>query len=152
MLNIEIVNLQKFWKPDKALIRKAVKAAFLAADRGPELLKDKLTVSIVLVDNAGIIEVNKKFLRRDTVTDVIAFDLRDGFAQESGGVWGEVVVSTEKALYESKARNLDFSSEVVLYVVHGILHLLGYDDHVVKDIREMRAKERKALRNMKNEK
>ncbi|MBI5361365.1 MAG: rRNA maturation RNase YbeY [Planctomycetes bacterium] len=144
--------MQKIWKPGRALVGKAVKAAFFAAGRGPGLLKDKLTVSIVLVDNAGIINVNKKFLGRDTVTDVIAFNLQDGFTPESGGVWGEVVVSTEKARLESKKRKLDFNQEVMLYVIHGILHLLGYDDHSAKDIKKMRAKEQEAMRKMKNEK
>lgn len=151
MLHVEITNLQEFWKQDKALIRKAVKSAFLVAGRGPDLLKNKLTISIALVDNAGIIKINKKFLRRDTITDVIAFDLQDGFAPALGGVWGEVVVSTEKALNESKKRRLDFTQEVILYVIHGTLHLLGYDDHTAKDVREMRAKEREAIRRMKNE-
>jgi len=57
-----------------------------------------------------------------------------------------VVASAETAQREGRARAIDPRDELLLYVVHGVLHLLGFDDHAPGDRRRMRAAERRALR------
>jgi probable rRNA maturation factor len=78
----------------------------------------------------------------DRATDVLAFPLADA----PGGLLGEVVASAETARREAAARGLAPADELLLYVVHGVLHLLGFDDHAAGDRRRMRAAERRALR------
>lgn len=103
-------------------------------------------VEIVFVDYDEIRSVNRRFLGRRGITDVIAFPLAESFDGPGGSILGEVVVCVEKAVAEAKRRRLPVEREVLLYAVHGVLHLLGYDDHAPADIRKMRAAESEALR------
>lgn len=82
------------------------------------------TLSLAFVDDRRIREVNRKFLEHDYATDVIAFLLEDA-ADE---VFGEVVVSTDTARAEARKRGIPLEEELLRYVAHGILHLMGYDD------------------------
>jgi rRNA maturation RNase YbeY len=79
-------------------------------------------LSIAFVDRATMRRVNRQYLRHDYDTDVLAFPL-------GGDLAGEVVVSTAYAAKEARRRRLPVIEEVSRYVVHGILHLAGYDDH-----------------------
>jgi rRNA maturation RNase YbeY len=79
-------------------------------------------LSIAFVDRATMRRVNRQFLRHDFDTDVLAFPL-------DGPLVGELVISTDFARKEAKARRLPVLEEVSRYVVHGLLHLAGYDDH-----------------------
>lgn len=105
-----------------------------------------LDVEVVFVDYEGIRAVNRRFLGRRGVTDVIAFPLADGVSAPGVSLLGEVVVCVEKAIAEARRRRLPVEREVMLYAVHGVLHLLGYDDHAPGDIRKMRRAESEALR------
>ncbi len=105
-----------------------------------------LDVEVVFVDYDGIRAVNREFLGRRGVTDVIAFPLSDGVVAPGVSLLGEVVVCVEKAIAEARRRRLPIEREVLLYAVHGVLHLLGYDDHAAGDIRRMRRAESEALR------
>ncbi|MEK7865529.1 MAG: rRNA maturation RNase YbeY [Planctomycetota bacterium] len=105
-----------------------------------------LDVELVFVDSDGIREVNRRFLGRRGVTDVIAFPLAEGVAPPGTPLLGEVVVCVERAISEARRRRLPLDREIVLYAIHGVLHLLGYDDHAAADIRRMRAAESEALR------
>ena len=98
--------------------------------------------------------LNKRYLQHDRPTDVLAFDFSEG-ADKSGKrsaagtagkrLEGEVIVSTMTAFRQAKEYNSTPVRETILYVVHGILHLCGYDDHRERDIKEMRARERKVM-------
>jgi probable rRNA maturation factor len=98
-------------------------------------------LSIALVDDRAIRRLHKEHLGLDSATDVLAFPL----AGAPGGALGEVVASAETARREASARGHAPAAELLLYVVHGLLHLLGFDDHSVGDRRRMRAAERRAL-------
>jgi len=82
-------------------------------------------VSVALVDDARIAELNEKHLGHKGPTDVITFDLRD---DRDAQVDGELVLSVETAAREAKRRGHGVDAELALYAIHGILHLLGYDD------------------------
>ncbi len=78
-------------------------------------------ISIALVDASEMAEMNKKFRSIDKPTDVLAFDLKD-----SETISGEVVISPQVA-YENCENGKTGSNEIKILLVHGILHLLGYD-------------------------
>lgn len=80
------------------------------------------TISFLLCDDAVIRELNKKFFKRDMPTDVIAFPLLDNV------YFGEIVISVECAVKVCAQYGHRWQDEFLLYVIHGILHLLGYDD------------------------
>lgn len=102
-------------------------------------------VSLCYVDNAAIRELNARYLGRDEATDVLAFPLDDEATADEPRLLGEIVVSVEKAIAEAAERRLPVEAEIALYTVHGLLHLLGYDDHSPEDTARMREAEREAL-------
>ena len=59
----------------------------------------------------------------------------------NGGVNGEIIASAEMAFQQAKARNLDPRAELLLYLVHGLLHLIGYDDRTPNDAERMHRRE-----------
>jgi probable rRNA maturation factor len=79
-------------------------------------------LSVAFVDRATMRRVNRRFLKHDFDTDVLAFPL-------DGDLIGEIVISPEYARGEAKRRGLPVAEEIARYLVHGILHLAGYDDH-----------------------
>jgi len=81
--------------------------------------------------------INKKYLKHDYVTDVLTFDLGENI--------GEIILCPQVARANAKAHQTSTQNEIVLYVIHGILHLAGYDDHNPKDILQMRRMESKLL-------
>ncbi|MDO4574609.1 MAG: rRNA maturation RNase YbeY [Planctomycetia bacterium] len=101
-------------------------------------------ISVALVDDPAIHEINRQFLQHDCPTDVISFPLSDSPKR----LEGEIVVSTDTALRESKkiGRGWTPECEVLLYIIHGTLHLTGLDDHTLKDLAEMRQGEVDCLR------
>lgn len=101
-------------------------------------------LSIAYVDDAAIRDLNRQYLGRDETTDVLAFPLGDA-TDPDGPLLGEIVVSAETAARESGARGLPAEAEIALYTVHGLLHLLGYDDHGPEATARMRQAERQAL-------
>ncbi len=91
-------------------------------------------VSIMLVDDEGMRELNRKFLSRNRPTDVIAFRMWEGpFHQLHPEILGDVVVNVAQARRLEK----DFQTELDLYIVHGLLHLLGYVDDTGSNARVM---------------
>lgn len=95
-------------------------------------------VSIAFVEDKEIKELNKKFRRRDKPTDVLAFSLSESI--------GEIIISTDTAKSQAKEYGNSFISEILLLLIHGLLHLLGY-----KHSKEMREKEDFYLGGLKNE-
>lgn len=94
---------------------------------------DRASVNVAVVDDAAIAQLNKRHLTRNGPTDVLTFDLRDSFTHHGGNaegqvVDGEIVVSVETARRQAQARRHDLGAEMALYVVHGVLHLLGFND------------------------
>lgn len=99
-------------------------------------------VTLAFVDNPHIHRLNKQFLNHDEPTDVLTFPYSDPGAKS---LEGEVVIGYEVAKEYAADRNHELNLELLLYVVHGCLHLTGYDDTDDASEREMRAKEREYL-------
>jgi probable rRNA maturation factor len=97
-------------------------------------------VTIVFTDDTGIRDLNARFRDMDRVTDVLAFPLRD-----EDGYLGDVIISLERARAQAPRFQNDPEAELARLIVHGLLHLLGYDHHRPQDGRRMKAAERRAL-------
>jgi probable rRNA maturation factor len=104
---------------------------------------ERAEISLTLVDNATIRQLNRRHLEHDWPTDVISFLLTDPAEPELAG---EVIVSAEMALTTAAEIGADPWAELALYVVHGLLHLCGYDDTTDAAAISMRAREARALR------
>lgn len=94
-------------------------------------------VTLVLTDDEGIRDLNRDFLGIDAPTDVLAFGAQeDGgpfiAAPEVGGYLGDVIISYPRAVTEAEEQGYLLEQELNLLVVHGVLHLLGYD-HAEKE-------------------
>ena len=99
-------------------------------------------ISLAFVDNPTIHRLNKRYLDHDGPTDVLSFPLSDPTARKLAG---ELVIGVEVARQQAEEREHDIGAELALYVIHGLLHLCGYDDKMEAAAREMRQRERHYL-------
>jgi probable rRNA maturation factor len=95
-------------------------------------------LSIAFVTSAAIRRINRKFLKHDFATDVISFPL-------GTDLLGELVISADYAAAEARSRKIPVEEELLRYVAHGILHLLGYDDRRPADRAEMWKRQEREL-------
>ncbi|MBU0605116.1 MAG: rRNA maturation RNase YbeY [Candidatus Omnitrophica bacterium] len=101
-------------------------------------------LELIFLDDKAMKIFNKRYAFRDGSTDVLSFRIeRREFGQKR--FLGEIIISLDMALRNSKVYGTDFTEEVVLYVIHGILHLFGYDDGNPRDSREMVRKQNRIL-------
>ncbi len=131
---VEIADLQKHYEINKSKIKKAVKVVLNKEVRSAKL-------SIAFVDNEEIKRLNERFLGSNEVTDVIAFPLDN----KEGILSGEIVISVETAVEVANKKKSSVEGEIILYLVHGILHLLGYNDNNKKNAKIMHEKESEIL-------
>ena len=135
---IEIKNLQTkilISPPSvKAVVRKILKKEGIA----------HACLSIAFVTSRKVKAINLKYLRHNYATDIITFDLREHKAPKIMN--GEIIISAEMAAANAREFKVPIKKEISLCVIHGILHLLGYDDHSPAQIKKMRAKELELMR------
>ena len=103
----------------------------------------RATISIAIVDDARIRKVNKQFLGRDDPTDCLSFDLSDEDANSAKSF--ELLVNAERAIREASLRGHSSEAELALYVIHGLLHNLGFDDSTDNEARKMHDTENEIL-------
>jgi len=107
-------------------------------------------ISLVLMDNQGMKELNCRYLSRDEATDVISFRYNP-VPGDSDGFSGEVFVNIEEALaIGARRKNTTPNDELALYIAHGLNHLSGAVDTDDKSRRAMRRRERKWLAEFKD--
>jgi len=108
---------------------------------------EKDDVSIVFVSNAAIRKLNRQYRGRDYITDVLSFpSAHERFEKQLKADLGEVVISLERAATQSKENGLTIANEVEQLILHGLLHLCGYDH--VSDNGEMNRLELKLRRKL----
>ncbi|MGH2567043.1 MAG: rRNA maturation RNase YbeY [Bacteroidota bacterium] len=95
-----------------------------------------LSVSVVFVDSRHIRRINRTFLGHDYVTDVISFPLAGGPGHDA-----ELYVNLDRARSQAKEYGVSFTEEVQRLLIHGALHLAGYDDRKKKNKESMRRRE-----------
>ena len=98
-------------------------------------------LSLTFVTRQKIQALNRKFLKRTSPTDVLAFDLQNPANCKDGTLIAEVVISVDAARARYREMGTKLYEELGLYIVHGILHLCGYDDHGAKLTQRMRHRE-----------
>jgi len=108
----------------------------------------KATVSIAIVDDAEIHRVNKEFLNSDRPTDCLSFDLSDDPGRSKADKLFELVVNGERALKEAKLRDHSCEAELALYIIHGLLHNLGFDDSTKTEAKKMHDTEDEILQQL----
>jgi len=108
-------------------------------------------LSLSLVDDEKITALNQKYLSRSRPTDVLAFSMREGeFSEINPSLLGDIVVSVETAKKQAETKGHSLEEELCLLIIHGILHLVGYDHEIPgSQAKEMRKKERELFSIMK---
>lgn len=128
---IEILDDQAHLKLDhKALTNLARKV--LRAEKAPGG-----ALAVWFTDDAGIRKIHRRHLGKNSATDVISFDYPESESGFGPSPIGDVVVSVERAVKVCARYGQTPDREAARYLVHGILHLLGYDDHGVRASKKM---------------
>ena len=137
-MKIAIENQQTTQKIRKILLRKVARK-ILSASGCPDA-----QLSILIVDDATIQEINRDYLDKDRPTNVISFAMQEGEGSEvQPDLLGDVVISAETAARDAADAKTSFESELYFLLLHGILHLLGYDHErgTQAEARRMEARE-----------
>lgn len=129
-MKITVRNLQKkvYLTPRK---QKAIKQ-LIRKTCASESIKKPGEITVCLVTNSLIRELNLNYLADYRATDVMAFDLA-----QKGCLAGDIVISTDTAVSNARRFKTSAEHELFLYAVHGMLHLLGYDDETLSGRRTM---------------
>ncbi|MFP3999088.1 MAG: rRNA maturation RNase YbeY [Desulfobacterales bacterium] len=135
-MEVLITNRQNFCRISEERIRKTASALLEALGKtGAEL-------SLLIVDNEQIAEINKTYLYRTGPTNVIAFPMGDsGFNEIQPELLGDIVISVETADKEASNAGYCMEERFTELLIHGILHLLGYDHETnEQDAKQMNEK------------
>ena len=134
---IDVVNLQRKIKLDTDLFRKYVQALTSSVDEA-----NGKTFSVAFISDKRMIELNKFFRRKDLTTDVLSFPQSEPPAVAGGlsvdpvqpptivggsDFLGDIVISAEQAQRQAKENKLSLENEIKQLILHGLLHLCGYD-------------------------
>jgi probable rRNA maturation factor len=133
---VEISDTQDHLRVDRRALTRLVRHVLAGED------VRRAAISVALVDDATIRALNRRHLDHDWPTDVISFALSD---PGDPVLSGELVVSVEMAAASAREAGVDAWAEFSLYVVHGLLHLCGYDDRASADVAAMRQREDEVL-------
>jgi len=96
--------------------------------------RKRAVLRIIYIDDRSMIRLNSTYLRRRHATDVLSFPLGDGPGK---GVEGEVYVNLDQARRQARRYRVTLKNEAARLVIHGVLHLLDYDDRLAREKREM---------------
>ncbi len=131
-MNLEINNLTNE-KIEESMIKRVVDATLKKLD------EEDAIVSITLIDNKRIHEINREYRNVDRETDVISFAFLEDETDPDMDIvnLGEIYISLEKAHSQAEEYGHSFERELSFLVVHGLLHLLGYDHMTKEEEKEM---------------
>ncbi|MBN2830653.1 MAG: rRNA maturation RNase YbeY [Candidatus Omnitrophica bacterium] len=135
-VNIAVINLQEkalvYPKAIKKLVKRVLKE---------ERIKAGAEITVSIVNDRIIRKLNMLYLKKDLPTDVLAFNSTETF--DKNNLYADIIVSSDTAAYNAKVFNTTFNFELKLYVIHGLLHLLGYNHSSAKKRKTMLRKELK---------
>ena len=123
----------------RMIVKKAISEVLKEMD-----FKKKYYLSVLLTDNNGIKKINKQYRKINKSTNVLSFPQNDErfiTKKTSKIILGDIVISLEKIIKESKLQNKNLSDHLSHMVVHSLLHLLGFNHEKVKDFKIMKKKE-----------
>lgn len=139
MSRVSIASPQEIVPIDRARMRAICRTVLEGED------VENAEISLAFVDNPTIHQLNKRYLDHDEPTDVLTFPLSEPSASKLAG---ELILGVEVARDQAAERGHAVDAELALYVIHGLLHLCGYDDKRAGDSRKMRERERHYLREL----
>jgi probable rRNA maturation factor len=140
-MNIVIVNRQRTKKIEARLLKR-IAEALIAELKIPEA---KLGINLVAAPEMALL--NETFLKHTGSTDVVTFDYADGAHRVTRpALHGELFVCVDEAVLQARTFKTKWQSEIIRYIVHGVLHLLGHDDHRIAARRKMKRAENRLLR------
>lgn len=151
-LELTIRNRQRLRAVNGRLLRRMARAVLTE-----HLAVASVELGITLVGAAEMARVNWQFLQHEGSTDVITFDHTEGQdsrrkATEPGRqICGELYVCVDDAVAQARRFRTTWQAEVVRYVVHGILHLCGHDDHRAAARRVMKREENRLVRRLEKD-
>lgn len=127
----------RFFNEDTDFIykKKALCKQWLKMVAGSEIRKIG-SINVIFCSDPYILDVNMRYLQHDYFTDIITFDYC-----EKDVLSGDLFISIDSVKENSEFYKTSFEDELDRVIVHGVLHLIGYDDHTEQDISTMRAKE-----------
>lgn len=127
---IEVINHHSRYRFSRAETQRTVQAVLRKEN------KTLSSLSVVFVGHRVMRRINRVYLGHDSSTDVISFPLRDGW-----GVDAELYINLERAKTQARQYRVPFTQEVRRLLIHGTLHLLGYDDATEKQRKQMQRRE-----------
>ena len=142
-MSVVIANRQRTKKINLRLLKQITKALLA------ELEIESVELGINLVGAKEMTLINETFLKHEGSTDVITFDHADGaHGVARPALHGELFICVDDAVLQAKQFKTKWQSEIVRYIVHGVLHLLGHDDHRVVARKKMKREENRLLRRL----
>jgi len=138
-LRIRIKNLNKKRGINKRNIKKAVLYVFR------KFKKEDALLDITFVTNSRIRALNKRYMGRNKTTDVLSFSLEEKAFSGAPAIIGDVYISSDMAGENRKRFKTHLRKELTLYVMHGLLHLLGFGDRPGPEKKKMRKLEEKLM-------
>jgi probable rRNA maturation factor len=133
MIRVSVACPQETVMVDRGAMRQIVRTVL----EGEEV--NEAEISLAFVDNPTIHRLNLRYLSHDEPTDVLSFPLSEG---NSCRLTGELVIGAEVAQSQADSHGHAVHAELALYVIHGLLHLCGYDDKTEAGAAQMRERER----------
>jgi len=138
LIRIEVADMQDELAVKGSEIKKIVKNV---------LKREKIQnaeISIALVDNERIAQINKRYREDSDPTDVLSFLLEENI-DGKGTMLADVIASCEMAKTNARKLRISPQAEIMNYIVHGLLHVLGYDDDTIKSRNKMNKLQRAVL-------
>lgn len=140
-MNLVIANRQRTKRINQRLLKQIVGELF------SELKVTDVELGINLVGARAMTLVNETFLQHEGSTDVITFDyVNSKLKIKNSKIHGELFICVDDAIKQAKEFQTRWQSEVARYIVHGVLHLLGYDDLKPASRRVMKREENRLVR------
>ncbi len=106
-----------------------------------EYIKEDVELSILFTNNERIQKLNLEYRNINKPTNVLSFSMQEGFLVPFNNVLGDVVISYEYAKDEAESMKINLEDRLIQLIVHGVLHLLGYDHVKDDDYKKMKEKE-----------
>ena len=146
-VNIDFSVLDKQWNHSLPNFKKIISNASNNVFDELNQFKDKnYEISFMMVDNKYIKELNANYRSKDSATNVLSFPMIDKNSLKHENILGDVVISIDKILSESKDLKIGVDEYLAKISIHGILHLLGYDHVSDNDYEVMNTLEEKIIK------
>jgi probable rRNA maturation factor len=137
VLEVDMVGGSELWRGHEEILSRALAAAAAAEEKGG-------SVSVLLGDDRSVAALNKQFRGKDGSTNVLSFPAAEGGPAQEGFL-GDIALAAETIAEEASFQGKSFDNHAAHLIVHGFLHLLGYDHMNEADAEAMESRERAIL-------